>query len=900
MLYIRVGYCGENSMKFNELIKKVLYSNNNLIFALDTDSKEITDIYKGNNRFKDKATVDELINILLSHFDLLDRYVDDLKKFFLYLQDIEEAFEFSLDYEKTDGTTSNIRFKVIPGSSNKIIITVTVNFDETTLILDDLTKCYSKDTFYEAMNKSIERKQEFVLMKIDIDDFKAFNEKYGHMFGDMILIEIGSIIKSTLNNNGYVARIGGDEFLVLLHISNDYDIVHEACRSLRLKISNLDGSNCVKNAKFTATIGAALYPQDADNSELLLKKVDSALLRGKGKGKNCFIMYTEEKCGKVTLDDKNEVKIKKIDTYDPSITNYNIIYGITEVLNRKSYIKFNFTDSLSLLGNFYMLDRISLIVTNPETGQFEDQIVWNNPAYPVVPLTSNFNNIINWRKSYDSLNMVNINQVEYYSHLPIYDQLIREKAKSILAFELIHEDKVYGQVRFDMIHKYRFWQSKNVSALSLVSKMYAIKLASEYADKKHYNELYIDKETGLYNYSKWIIDANTFLNTNNNQYSVLVFEICNYTSLITALGNKKCDELINKIATWLKRQTGDIYCRVREDMFAVLTKDSDFDRLKERAKELYSYTSSTHYTNKYTAIRLRAGVYIAYSSEGIDSSSEKAFFALNASQDNEVLLYTDKLYDDIKEQTTLELHIEEALKNDEFLLYIQPKISAKTKEIGGAEALTRWNYNFEKILQPYKFIPLFERTGYITRLDYNVFENVCKLLREIIDSGKKPVPISVNVSRYTVDYENYINTINGIRNKYNIPIELIELEITEGMYTENVDDIQRFVNMLRKEGYSISIDDFGSGYSNLNNISNLDFQIIKLDKSLCNISSKNQEIILDAIFDITKKTKHIVVCEGVEDKETYEKLAKKGADLIQGYYFDKPLEKNEFINKYMK
>lgn len=888
---------GYSKMKFNEIIE-MLNQNNKLTFAVDIASKQIDYIYKNNDLYKENTTLDELIKIFINYYNLLK--ADKLKKFITNLDTIEESFELISEYEKKDGSTVKLKFKLLPCDENKVVISSIINVDENISMLDDLTKCYNKEAFYDVLNKSIEKKQEFVLMKIDIDNFKEFNEKYGHMFGDMLLIEIGAIIKAAIIKNGYVARIGGDEFLVLLYISNDYDTVHEACRSLRFKISNLDGSNCVKNAKFTATIGSALFPQDGQNADLLLKKVDTALIRGKTKGKNCFIMYTEEKCGKVELDDNKPMKTKKMDTYNSAITNYNIIYGIIEVLNRKSYIKFNFTDSLSLLGNFFMLDRISLIVCNPDTGLFDDQIIWNNPLYPVVPLVSNPSNIINWRKSYDSLNMINIDHIQSYSYLPIYDQLVKEKTKSILAFELIHEDKVYGQVRFDMIHCNRFWQSKNISALALISKMYAIKLAAEYTNEKHYKELYIDSLTGLYNYSKWLLETHTFANSNNNRYSVIAFEICDFVSLITGMGAKKCDELILKVSKWLKEQKDDIYCRVRGEMFAILTKDSDIDRLKERAKDLYKSVTSTHYNNSYSTIRMRAGYYIAYANEGLDSSVEKAFFALNASQDNEFLLYTDKLYDDIKEQTMLELHIEEALENNEFMLYIQPKISTKTGKIGGAEALTRWNYKFEKILQPYKFIPLFERTGYITKLDYNVFESVCKFLRELIDSGHKPVPISVNVSRYTLDYDNYIETINKIRNKYNIPLELIELEITEGMYAENVDDIQKFVNKLRKEGYSISIDDFGSGYSNLNNIANLDFQVLKLDKSLCNMTNISKEIILDSILDIAKKTGHIVVCEGVEDKETYDKLANKGADLIQGFYFDKPLEKTEFINKYFK
>ncbi|MBR6071850.1 MAG: EAL domain-containing protein [Acholeplasmatales bacterium] len=868
-------------MEFNEIIEKILYLHNELIFVIDIKSKQIFDVYKGKNKIKDKTTIDEFIDIFVDHYDLIDNFRFKLSKFLINLDPPKESFELSIVYTKKDESSINIKYKALPLDDEKVLFSISNNSEEMSSTFDDLTKCYTSNVLYDKIDKSIKDKKEFALMKIDIDSFKSFNEIYGHMFGDMILIEVAGIIKAFLGNNGYVARIGGDDFLVLVYTTNDYDTVHELCASLRIKISNLDGSNCVKNAKFTATMGCALYPKDGDTLNTLIKKVDSALLRGKNKGKNCFIMYTEEKCGKINLND-DLIIVKDKDIYNSSITNYNIIYGIIEVLNRKSYIKTNFIDSLSLLGNYFMLDRISLIVLNPETGKFDDQIIWNNPLYPVVPLISNPDNISNWRKTYDTLKMIKINQVASNSDLAIYDQISKEKTSALLAFELIHEDKVYGQVRFDMIHKNRFWQPKNVRALALISKMYAIKLAAEYTSVKHYKELYVDELTGLFNYSKWLIDAHDFTIKNNQKYSIIVFEICDFVSLMCTIGSKKCDQIIIKISEWLKNQKEDITCRVRGEMFAILTKDSDFDSLKERANHFYRYVTQLGYNNSsYSSVRIKSGVYIANEYDGIDVSMERAFLALNSSHNNDIILYTDKLYDDIKEQTALELHIEEALEKNEFMLYIQPKISTKTGKIGGAEALTRWNYKFEKILQPYKFIPLFERTGYITKLDYNVFENVCIFLRSIIDLGKKAVPISVNVSRYTVDFDNYINTINSIRNKYNIPIELLELEITEGMYTENMDDISEFVNKLRKEGYAISIDDFGSGYSNLNNIANLDFEVLKLDKSLCNMNNNRKEIILDAIISIAKKAGHKIVCEGVEDKEMYEKLAKLGADYIQ-------------------
>ena len=209
-----------------------------------------------------------------------------------------------------------IKYMVLPLEDDKLLFSLSTNIEDINSIYDDLTKCYKKELLYEKINESINNKKEFALMKIDIDYFKEFNQKYGHMFGDMILIDIAGILKTIIANNGFVARSGGDEFLLLIYTSNDYDTVHKLCSDIRFKISNLDGSNCVKNAKFTATVGCALYPLNGDNSAILLKKVDSALLRGKNKNRNCFIMYTKEKCGEVTLDDNNPIKEKNMDTYD--------------------------------------------------------------------------------------------------------------------------------------------------------------------------------------------------------------------------------------------------------------------------------------------------------------------------------------------------------------------------------------------------------------------------------------------------------------------------------------------------------------------------------------------------------------------------------------------------------
>ena len=233
-----------------------------------------------------------------------------------------------------------------------------------------------------------------------------------------------------------------------------------------------------------------------------------------------------------------------------------------------------------------------MVLSNPDNGSFENVIAWNNPLYPKVLNKFNQKNMEEWLKLYDSSNTLIINDVETCKDLSIYNQLKDEKTKSSLSFKLIHEDKIYGFLRFDMINNERCWQQQNILSLSIISKIYSMKIAESFNNIKHFNELYIDNLTGLSNYSKWLIDIKEFAAKNEELYSIITFEICDYVSLLSIIGSKKCEQLIIKIANWLKEQN-DITCRMRGEMFAILSLESDIDSLKNRALELLKYISSS-------------------------------------------------------------------------------------------------------------------------------------------------------------------------------------------------------------------------------------------------------------------------------------------------------------------
>ena len=244
----------------------------------------------------------------------------------------------------------------------------------------------------------------------------------------------------------------------------------------------------------------------------------------------------------------------------------------------------------------------------------------------------------------------------------------------------------------------------------------------------------------------------------------------------------------------------------------------------------------------------------------------------------------------------------DALLEKQFVVYYQPKFNIKGDRpvLSSAEALIRWNQPEHGLIKPGIFIPLFENNGFINEFDLNCFRNVCKFQRNCLDKGLHPVPISVNLSMCQKDFTEYRNSINSIRKEYDLPANLFEIEVTESMFIENKNQIIDLLHNLHNDGYSVSMDDFGSGYSNLVSLAKFNFDTIKIDKSfLDNSKGEKEKTILTFVTNLAKDLNINVLCEGVETKELVNFLSSIGCTLIQGYYYDKPIIANEFEEKYL-
>lgn len=300
----------------------------------------------------------------------------------------------------------------------------------------------------------------------------------------------------------------------------------------------------------------------------------------------------------------------------------------------------------------------------------------------------------------------------------------------------------------------------------------------------------------------------------------------------------------------------------------------------------------------------KCGIYQIRENEKITviEAYNKAAIARKAAEEDiatDIMFFNSKMQEDIYWEKKVENDFEQAIKNHEFLVYLQPKYSVVTEKPVAAEALVRWQHPTEGFLGPYKFIPIFEKNGMIRMLDDYMIESVAKIQADAIRDGYPLVPISVNLSRVHFTNENLAEHICELVDKYEVPHSYIELELTESAFFDDREMIIRTANRLRDYGFAVSLDDFGAGYSSLNSLRELPIDIVKLDAGFFRgqeLDGKGQ-IIVKEIISLAKQLDIQIVAEGIETKEQVDFLSENKCDLIQGFYYAKPMPVEEFSDR---
>ena len=281
------------------------------------------------------------------------------------------------------------------------------------------------------------------------------------------------------------------------------------------------------------------------------------------------------------------------------------------------------------------------------------------------------------------------------------------------------------------------------------------------------------------------------------------------------------------------------------------------------------------------------------------NNASAARLTLEATDDSGIAFFDNKLVEDEKWIDLVTEREKDAIDKEEFKIYYQPKYDPRTNEQLGAEALIRWISEDMGFVSPGKFIPIFEKSGFITEIDHYMLEHVARDQKKWLDEGRKCVPVSVNVSRAHFAEVNLADQIKEIVDKEGAPHELIEVELTESAFFDDKNLMLTTIKKLKEYGFLVSMDDFGSGYSSLNSLKDMPLDILKLDAGFFRGENDTDraEIVVSETLHLAKKLNMTTVAEGVEDQHQVDFLAAEGCNMIQGYYYAKPMPKEEYETK---
>ncbi len=412
-----------------------------------------------------------------------------------------------------------------------------------------------------------------------------------------------------------------------------------------------------------------------------------------------------------------------------------------------------------------------------------------------------------------------------------------------------------------------------------------------------------DPMTGLLNDKRFQMDANLLISGGTGQYALVSMDIIRFKMINKKLGRSGADQVLKIVGKTLRDflRPDEAASRSFADHFTVLLNmdAGEGDRLRAMEDRL----RKAGYP-KDLAVKFSFGLYrLKPTDRTIAGPIDAARFAGSILKNSSgtlsnVVTYDEAAFEKQRMETIMEEMAETALKNGEFVVYyqLQRGIQGQSRW-NGCEALVRWNNSKLGMMCPNDFVPLFERNGFIVRIDYAVFEMVCKNLRESLDRGERIVPVSVNLSKFNLENMEFLDAYEALLEKYRVPRDHIEFELTETMIARDGSLIKAMINRIHAMGCTCSLDDFGTDYSSFHMLQEFPFDTVKLDWSFFrgpNGFNAKAQLIVETLIDLFHKLGMKVVAEGIEVPEQVEFLKQRHCDTIQGFYFAHPVPLEEF------
>ncbi len=426
--------------------------------------------------------------------------------------------------------------------------------------------------------------------------------------------------------------------------------------------------------------------------------------------------------------------------------------------------------------------------------------------------------------------------------------------------------------------------------------------SKEKARQREKELIFVHPLTGAGN-KLWFMGRTKELLQSGGRYALVVLDIDKFKVFNDMFGFEQGDSLLVHIAKVLERHVGEreAFAHLAADKFLILlvydSKAETRRRMDEVMREIADYRFSME--NSFNMVT-NAGVYVVEEPQmPFGMMSDRAYIAVGlvkGGYTSRCIFYQDEMRRQIIKEYELEQDMNTALSNSDFAVYIQPKYCLKTGGLAGGEALVRWQHPVKGLIMPDKFIPVFEKNGFITRLDDYMLRRMCETMQNWAWQGRPPLKMSVNQSRLSLSDVGYIRCLKNIISEYHFAPWELELEITESAFCGNINSMTDMTRKLRQSGFKLSIDDFGSEYSALKMLKDTVVDTVKIDRAFfCETSNTaRSNKIVSSIVALARELEMETVAEGVETREQASFLRDIGCDLAQGYYFAKPMPLADF------
>lgn len=775
---------------------------------------------------------------------------------------------------------------------------------------DAMTGVYNKNAIERVINGALELEsdKEHALYLIDIDNFKQINDTFGHVFGDTVIQDFVTSVRKAFSKRAVLGRIGGDEFVVFLPDTNQEEVQEAAKRvtnAIRREITTeLDV------VQISGSVGIVMW-QPGEDYQTLVKKADAAMYHSKDRGKNQNTFFEEfmmEEFQKKQYHTESVVQKKiKEHAYD-----VDFVFFAYQLLTDSK----QFDSSMNLLMDRtverFGLDRASVFEYQKTEPYFQRTNTGVATSARRLGESECYMEKKWLEKHVDSWGQVVVNEIIPGINAPAFNNYMAIP-RSFVICDIKEKGDTCGCVIFSQYQKKRAWTEYEIETFRELAKAIAVFVSLRKDKRDNMEEIYRlntrDKVTGLLDQKNFEIKLENYIrHCKEFKCLALVYvDINNFSYVNERYGVSAGNQVLSTFGKLLLRDENTLLAgRMFSDCFLGLHLDESKERAVAQIAEAHE-TMLDILRKKYpiASLQFKCGIYFLEDEKcSVHEAIENANMARKSIKEDGRMncrVYEPRLRHSRSREQEIIAEFQECIESDALELYLQPSFVLSTKKLKGAEAFCRWHNAMGVERRPEEIVPVLKKNGYILEWDMAVYEKVLQMMRQWKQKGKELPNIEINFSTMDFQCAGIVEDIVALAKKYEVNTDQLVIEMSEHGLRRAPEKVIYVLKELRKHGFKIAIDNFGSNYSSLEMLVDESIDVIKTGRNLLHMG-KEEELRSDYlryIRGVVKSSSKEIIFVGAESKQQEKELKSCGYDIVQGYLYERELPADLFAEQYV-